>query len=107
MAVPPLTVKALCKEEMEYHQNFGHTLGRIHNISLMSIIDICYTACHTSTQTVAHTIPGFRDIRCCIQYMASQPHRTIFILLILFMDQILLYLHGVGIKLKTTLHRIV
>ena len=40
----PLAVNFLCKVEMEYHGNFGHTLGRIQQISLMSIIDICYTA---------------------------------------------------------------
>ena len=34
----PLTGNALHKLEMEYHGKFGHTLGRIHHIALMSII---------------------------------------------------------------------
>ena len=38
LAALPLTRHALHKAEMEYHRKFGHTLGRIEHISLMSII---------------------------------------------------------------------
>ena len=41
-----LTGNEFHKTEMEYHGKFGHTLGRIKHISLMSIIDICYATCH-------------------------------------------------------------
>ena len=46
MAALPLTENALHKSEMEYNGKFGHTIGRIQHISLMIIIDICYTAFH-------------------------------------------------------------
>ena len=36
----PLTVHALHKSEMEYKGKFGHTIGRIQHIVLMSIIEI-------------------------------------------------------------------
>ena len=36
----PLTGNALHKSEMEYHEKFGHTLGKIQFFSLVSIIDI-------------------------------------------------------------------
>ena len=35
-----LTGNSLHKSEMEYHGKFGHTLGRIQHISLISRIDI-------------------------------------------------------------------
>ena len=35
-----LSVNSLHKVEMEYHGKFGHTLGRIQHITIMSIIDI-------------------------------------------------------------------
>ena len=38
----PLTGNSLHKAEMEYHGKFGHTLGRIQHIALMSKIGICY-----------------------------------------------------------------
>ena len=63
---------------MEYHGNFGHTLGRIQHIALMSRIDIFYTACLLATQTMAPTLPGFQGIKWCIQYLASNPHKPIF-----------------------------
>ena len=63
---------------MEYHGKFGHTLGRIQQISIMSRIDIFHTACHLGTQTVAPTLPGFQGLKRCIQYMASHPHKPIF-----------------------------
>ena len=37
-----LTVNVFHKSEMEYHGKFGHTLGSIQHIALMSRIDICY-----------------------------------------------------------------
>ena len=56
----PLTGHALQKAEMEYHGNFGHTLGRIQHIALMSRIDLCYATCRLATQTVAPTLPGVK-----------------------------------------------
>ena len=44
MAALTLTVNGLQKSEMEYHGKFGHTIGRIQHISLMSRIDIFYIA---------------------------------------------------------------
>ena len=44
IAVITLTVNALHKSEIEYNGKFGHNLGRIQNISIMSRIDICYIA---------------------------------------------------------------
>ena len=40
-----LTGHALQKGEMEYHGKFGHTIGRIQHIALMSRIDLCYATC--------------------------------------------------------------
>ena len=65
---------------MEYYRKFGHTLGSIQHISLMSIIGICYATCCLFTQTVAPTLPCFQGIKCCVQYMASHPHKPIFYL---------------------------
>ena len=42
LAALPLTGHSLHKAEMEYHEKFGHTLGRIQHIALMSIIDFYY-----------------------------------------------------------------
>ena len=123
MVAFPLTENALHKSEMEYHGKFGHALGRIRHISLMSRIGICYATCRLENQTVAPTLPGFQGIKRCVQYLASHPHKPIFypsnsydgsnfsntayILIILIMAQILSDLHGVGIKLKTAQPRIV
>ena len=38
MAALPLTVNAINKAKMEYHGKFGHAIGRIQQISLMSRI---------------------------------------------------------------------
>ena len=78
MATFPLTGNALHKAEMEYHRKFGHTIGRIKHISLMSRIDICYTSYHLSTQTVAHNLPDFQGIKRCVKYLDSHPHKPIF-----------------------------
>ena len=78
MAALPLTVHALHKSEMEYHAKFGHTIGRINQISLMSILDICCTAYLTANQTMSPTLPGFQGIKLCVQYMDSHPHKPIF-----------------------------
>ena len=78
MAALPLTVNSLCKEEMEYHGNFGHTIGRIQQIDIMIRIDICYTDCRLATQTVAPNLPFFQGIKRCIQYLDSHPHKPIF-----------------------------
>ena len=74
----PLTRNYLCKAEMEYHEKFGPTIVRIKKIALMVIIDICYTACHLETQTVAPTLPGFQGLKRCIKYLVSHPHKHIF-----------------------------
>ena len=73
-----LTENALHKAEMEYHGKFGHTIGRIQHIALMSRIGMFYTACHLETQTVALTIPGFQGIKRCIQYLDGHPRKSIF-----------------------------
>ena len=78
MAALSLTGNSLHKGEMEYHENFGHAIGRIQHIYLMSRINISYTNVCLATETVASTIPGFQDITNCVQYMASQPHTPIF-----------------------------
>ena len=106
MAALTLTGHALHNAEIEYHGKFGHTLGRIQHIALMSRIDLCYATCHLETQTVSPTLPGFQGIKRCVQYLASHPHKPIFILLILMKYQISAGLHGVEIKLKTTQQKI-
>ena len=63
---------------MEYHVNFVHAIGQIQHISPMSRIDICYTACCPSTQTLGPTLPVFHGINWRIQYLASQPNKPIF-----------------------------
>ena len=95
----------LHKAEMEYHRKFGHTLGRIQHIIIMSRIELCYATCSISTQTVAPTLPCFQGIKRCVRYLASHPHKPIFILIIIMIDQMSSRLHGVGIKLDTTQHR--
>ena len=47
---------------MEYHGNFGHTIGTIQHISLMSRLENIYAACRQATQNMAPTIPGFQGI---------------------------------------------
>ena len=78
MAALPLAVNALHKVEMEYHGKFGHTFGRIQNIAIMNRLDSCYATYCLENQTVAPTLPGFQGIKCCVQYLDSHPHRTIF-----------------------------
>ena len=63
---------------MEYHGKFGHRLGRIQHIAIMSRIDFCYETCCLSTQTVAPTLPSLQGIKRCVQYLASKPHKPIF-----------------------------
>ena len=63
---------------MEYHGKIGNIIGRIQHISLMTIIDICCTACRLANQTVVPNIPGFQGIKRCIQYLASNPYTPIF-----------------------------
>ena len=74
----PLIGNALHKAEMEYHGRFGHTLGRIQQISLINIIYICYTTWCLETQTVAPNLTGFQGIKLCIQYLTSHLHKTVF-----------------------------
>ena len=69
---------ALHKAEIDYHGKFGHALGRIQNIALMSRIDIFYEICRLSTQIVAPTLPGFQTIKLCVQYLDNHPHKPIF-----------------------------
>ena len=63
MAVLTLTDHALHKAEMEYHGNFGHTLGRIQRIALMTIIDLCYATFFIANHTVAPNLPDFQGIK--------------------------------------------
>ena len=92
---------------MEYHGKFGHTLGRIQHISLMSRIDICYATCRLETQTVAPTLHGFQVIKRCVQYLASHPHKPIFFVLTLMIDKMASGSQGLEIKLNTTPPKIV
>ena len=65
MTALPLTGNALHKAELEYHGKFGHNLGMIQQIYLMIRIDICYSTCRLSNQTVAHNLyvfQGFQDM---------------------------------------------
>ena len=78
MTALPLTGHALHKAEMEYHGKFVHTLGWIQHIALMRIIYICYTNCCLDAQPVAPNIPGLQDLKRCIKYLASNPHKLIF-----------------------------
>ena len=77
MSALPLSGNTLHKVEMEYHGKFGHTIGRIVHIDLIGILKIYYTACNIAIETVAHTIPGFQGIKCHVQYLAINPHKTI------------------------------
>ena len=106
MAALTLTGNDLRKAEMEHHGKFGHNLGWMQHIALMTRIDIFYTTCHMEIQTVSPTLNYFQGLKCCIKYLASHPHKPIFILLLLMMDQMSSDLHGEGIKLKTTQPRI-
>ena len=63
---------------MEYHGKFGHTLGRIQHIYPMIRIDLCYATCSLATQTVAPTLPSFQDIKRCVKYLDSHPHKPRF-----------------------------
>ena len=65
---------------MEYHGKFVHKLGRIQHIDLMSRADLCCATYCLANQTVAPTLPGFLGIKLCVQYMDSQPHKSIFYL---------------------------
>ena len=63
---------------MEYNGKFGHDIGQIQHIAIMSRIGIFYTAFRLGTQTVSPTLPVFQGIKRCIQYIASHPHKPIF-----------------------------
>ena len=80
MAELPLPGYPPHKIEMEYNEKFGHTIERIQHIDIMCRIKTCYTTCHLATQTVVSTLTGFQGIKCCAQYMASNPHKNIFYL---------------------------
>ena len=86
MAELTLAVNAIHKSETEYHGKFGHTLGNIKHIYHMSRIDFFYSTCCIETQTVETTITGFQGIKRCVQYLASNPHKPIFILIIIMMS---------------------
>ena len=80
MAALPLIGNSLHNSEMEYSEKFGHTLGRIHYISLLSRLDIFYATCRLETQTVAPYIHGLQGIKRCAQYLSSPPNKPIFYL---------------------------
>ena len=63
---------------MEYYGKFGHTLGWIHNIDIMVMIEICYIALCLGTRTVAPPITSFQSIKRCIQCMDGLSHKPIF-----------------------------
>ena len=63
---------------MEYNGKFGHNIVWIQHIDIMITIEILYTAWRLGTQTVSPTITGFQGLNRCIQYLASNPHKTIF-----------------------------
>ena len=63
---------------MEYHGKFGHTIVRIQHIALMSRIYFLYATFYLATQTVSPTLTGFRGIKRCVKYLASNTHRPIF-----------------------------
>ena len=44
----------------------------------MSRIELCYATCCLATKTVSPTLPGFQDIKRCVQYLASHPHKPTF-----------------------------
>ena len=67
----PLTVNAPHKVEMKDHGKFGHTIGRIQDIDLMSIIEFFY-------EDMVSTFLGFQGIKHCVQSLASHPHKPIF-----------------------------
>ena len=106
MAALPLTVHALHKSEMEYHRKFGHTLGRIQHISLMSIIGIFM-------QPDVY-LPKLWHLSYLVSKVSSDVFNIwlftninpYFILITLMMYQISLGLHGVGIKFNTTQPRV-
>ena len=77
MAENPLTGNANFKAEMEYHGKFGHTIGWIQHISIMSRIEICYSSCRLETQTMSPTLPSFQGLNRCIQYMYSHTLKPI------------------------------
>ena len=66
LAALTLIGHALHKAEIEYHGKFGHTLGRIQHIALMSRIDLFYATCSLATKNVAPTLPGFKGIKRCV-----------------------------------------
>ena len=78
MAALKLTGNALRKAEMEYNAKFGHTLGWIQNIAPKDRIEFFYIDYHLATQIVAHTLPGFKGLKRCIKYLASNPHKPTF-----------------------------
>ena len=77
MSALPLTGHSLHKVEMEYHGKFGHTIGRIQNIALMSRIGISYTDGSLAAQNVSPTLLGFQGINSCVEYLTSHPHKPI------------------------------
>ena len=68
----------LRKADMEYNGKFGHTIGRIQHIDIMSRSELFYKTCRIVTQNVAPTLPGFQGLKHCIQFLASHPHTSIF-----------------------------
>ena len=78
MSAVSLTINYLRKAEIERHGKFGHTLGRIQHISIMSIIYIFYKNCSLKTQNKVPTINCLQGFKRCIKYTASQPHKPIF-----------------------------
>ena len=77
MAAIPLTVNALRKSKIYCHGKFGHTIGWIQDIAIISRIDIWYTEWLLATKTVATALPGFWGLKRRIQYLDSHTHKPI------------------------------
>ena len=101
MTSPPLTRSSLHKVEMEYHGKFGHALGRIHYIALLSIMAF-----------FTHTVVWKAKLRHLI-FLSSKVSNAVFniwlvtlikpyfILLLIMMYKMPLDLHEVVIKLNS------
>ena len=102
----PLIGNALHKAEMEYSGKFGHTLGQIHYISLMSRIEI-FTQPAVYQPKMWHLLfLVFKVSSAVFNIWLVTLINAYFILIVFIMAQISSDSHGVGIKWKTTHPRI-
>ena len=85
---------------MEYHGKFGHTIGRIQHIALMSIIGICYTVWRLKKKLRHRFFLVSKVSSAVFNIWLVTLINPYFILLLVMMTQMLSELHGAGIKLK-------